>query len=59
MHWDEAGRTIIIENPIRLAKELCPKVWQQKDMASFTRQMNVSLVYFPISCIPLPFSNSL
>ena len=33
---------MVIENPIRLAKELCPKVWQQKDIASFTRQMNVS-----------------
>jgi hypothetical protein len=42
LHWDETGEVIVVKDAQRLSTELCPTVWQQKDVYSWSRQMNVS-----------------
>ncbi len=42
IHWDLAGRQIIIEKPGELEIVVLPEVYKQSRFASFSRQLNVS-----------------
>ncbi|KIS00899.1 hypothetical protein L804_02322 [Cryptococcus deuterogattii 2001/935-1] len=41
IRWDEAGESVIIENPEELADKILPVVYRQSRFASFSRQLNI------------------
>lgn len=41
IRWDEAGESIIIENPEELADKVLPVIYRQSRFASFSRQLNI------------------
>ena len=44
IRWDPAGEHIIVERPEQLALHVLPSIYRQSRFASFSRQLNVSLL---------------
>ena len=52
IRWDAAGEHIIVERPEQLALHVLPSVYRQSRFASFSRQLNVRILF----CFPPSFA---
>jgi hypothetical protein len=45
IRWDAEGKHIIVERPEQLALHVLPSIYRQSRFASFSRQLNVRILF--------------